>query len=99
MGVFIASKLCHILLVLAVPLTVGWQHGISWQTVLAIYLASQMLASLLVVFLLLGTHWAQAEFYALPEGGEMPQGWYRHNFATACDWKRRRSGYTILSAG
>ncbi|MBC3219776.1 fatty acid desaturase family protein [Serratia fonticola] len=98
-AVFIASKLCHIVVVLVIPLVVCQQHGIGWQTVLIAYLLSQMLASLLVVFLLLGTHWAQAEFYAVPEGGQMPQGWYRHNFATACDWETSPKWLHHLTGG
>lgn len=43
-------KLCHLLLVLVIPLVVAQQNGIGWQTVLIAYLISQMLASLLVVF-------------------------------------------------
>jgi linoleoyl-CoA desaturase len=98
-AVFIASKLCHILVVLVIPLVVCQQHGIGWQTVLIAYLLSQMLASLLVVFLLLGTHWAQAEFYAVPAGSQMPQGWYRHNFATACDWETSPKWLHHLTGG
>ncbi|KPX19844.1 Delta 5 fatty acid desaturase [Pseudomonas syringae pv. delphinii] len=83
-AVFLVSKACHLLLVLVVPLMVF--EG-SWTTVLLAYLSSQMLASLWVVFLLLGTHWADAEFYEPPETSLMPHGWYRHNFSTTCDWQ------------
>ena len=98
-AMFIAGKLCHLLLVLVIPLVVAQQNGIGWQTVLIAYLISQMLASLLVVFLLLGTHWAQAEFYAVPAGSQMPQGWYRHNFATACDWETSPKSLHHLTGG
>lgn len=83
-AVYLLGKACHLMLVLVVPLMVF--EG-NWTTVLLAYLSSQMLASLWVVFLLLGTHWADAEFYAAPESGVMPHGWYRHNFATTCDWQ------------
>ncbi|KAA9000114.1 acyl-CoA desaturase [Affinibrenneria salicis] len=85
--IFCVSKLGHLLLVLALPMTAAASHGIGPGVVLSGYLLGQMLASLLVVFLLLGTHWAQAEFYDAPQTENMPQGWYRHNFATACDWQ------------
>ncbi|MCS3430703.1 acyl-CoA desaturase [Klebsiella sp. BIGb0407] len=85
-ALFIGSKVAHLLLVLVVPLMVGLQHGISPWTAMLIYLFSQMCASLMVVFLLLGTHWAEAEFFEAPENKQMPHGWYHHNFATACDW-------------
>ncbi|MEI7348715.1 fatty acid desaturase, partial [Pectobacterium parmentieri] len=84
--IFIASKVGHLLLLLVIPIMVGAAHGISPGIVLLSYLLGQMLASLLVVFLLLGTHWAEAEFYAVADAEAMPQGWYQHNFATACDW-------------
>jgi len=84
---FIASKITHLLLVLVIPLWVANSHGIGMGVVIASYAFSQMIASLLVVFLLLGTHWPQAEFYDKPTDGRMPQGWYKHNFATACDWQ------------
>nr|WP_232060002.1 acyl-CoA desaturase [Pseudomonas sp. KUIN-1] len=83
-AVFLASKACHLLLVLIVPLVIF--EG-SWTTVLIAYFVSQMLASLWVVFLLLGTHWAEAEFYQPSDSPLMPHGWYRHNFATTCDWQ------------
>ncbi|MCF5031307.1 fatty acid desaturase family protein [Pseudomonas syringae] len=83
-AVFLASKACHLLLVLIVPLVIF--EG-SWTTVLIAYFLSQMLASLWVVFLLLGTHWAEAEFYQPSDSPLMPHGWYRHNFATTCDWQ------------
>lgn len=83
-AVFLASKACHLLLVLIVPLVIF--EG-SWTTVLIAYFVSQMLASLWVVFLLLGTHWAEAEFYQPSGSPLMPHGWYRHNFATTCDWQ------------
>lgn len=85
-SLFIGSKLIHLLLVLVIPLFVGLQQGISPTAVILSYLISQMCASLLVVFLLLGTHWAEAEFFQAPENKQMPHGWYHHNFATACDW-------------
>lgn len=46
-------------------------------------------------FLLLGTHWADAEFFQAPADHVMPHGWYHHNFATACDWVTSPVSYTI----
>jgi linoleoyl-CoA desaturase len=96
---FVLCKLAHLALVLVVPLIVGHLHGIGWGWVLLAYALSQMCASLLVVFLLLGTHWAQAEFYPAPTGDSMPQGWYRHNFATACDWQPEPRWLEHLTGG
>lgn len=97
--VFVVSKLLHLALVLVVPMIVCHLHGIGWGWVLLVYTISQMCASLLVVFLLLGTHWAQAEFYPVPTGDCMPHGWYRHNFATACDWKPGLNWIEHLTGG
>lgn len=83
---FGGSKVLHLLLVLVVPLWAAQQNGIAMSVVLGAWLCSQMVASLLVVFLLLGTHWAEAAFFEVGPDGKLPQGWYRHNFATACDW-------------
>lgn len=85
-AIFVTSKILHLLLVLVLPLYVGSTQGISGWLVVVMYLVSQMLASLMVVFLLLGTHWAEAEFFHPPETNMMPHGWYQHNFATSCDW-------------
>ncbi len=85
--VFTAAKIAHLLVVLVIPLWAAQLHDIGAGVVIASYVISQMIASLMVVFLLLGTHWAQAEFYDAPTDGRMPQGWYKHNFATACDWQ------------
>ncbi|MER3382721.1 fatty acid desaturase family protein [Pectobacterium aroidearum] len=84
--IFIGSKVGHIVLLLVIPIVVGAAQGISPGIVLLSYLLGQMLASLLVVFLLLGSHWAETEFYAVTDTEVMPLGWYQHNFATACDW-------------
>lgn len=83
---FLGSKIMHFTLVLIIPIMMASHHGISWQAILVTYLLTQMLASLIVVVLLLGTHWANATFYPAPEDGKMQHGWYQHNFATACDW-------------
>lgn len=98
-ALFVLCKLLHVALVLVVPLILCHLHGIGWGWVLLAYALSQMFASLLVVFLLLGTHWAQAEFYPAPAGDSMPHGWYRHNFATACDWQPEPRWLEHLTGG
>lgn len=84
---FLLSKLGHVLLVLALPLWAAHAHGVATSTMLLAYVLSQMFASLLVVYLLLGTHWAETDFFQAAPGGIMEHGWYRHNFVTACDWE------------
>ncbi|MEQ4692286.1 fatty acid desaturase family protein [Providencia manganoxydans] len=85
-ALFLGSKICHLLLMLGLPLWVAHLHGIDIMTILLTYLASQMVASLFVVYLLLGTHWAETAFFEAPNNQQMPHGWYYHNFVTACDW-------------
>ncbi|MCC3252343.1 acyl-CoA desaturase, partial [Serratia marcescens] len=53
-ALFVLCKRAHLALVLVVPLIVGHLNGIGWGWVLLSYAISQMFASLLVVFLLLG---------------------------------------------
>ncbi|QIC15427.1 acyl-CoA desaturase [Providencia vermicola] len=83
---FFTSKLAHLLLMLGLPLFIAHHNGISVMTILLTYLVSQMIASLFVVYLLLGTHWAETAFFEAPDNQQMPHGWYQHNFITACDW-------------
>lgn len=83
---FLLSKLLHLTVMIGLPLAIAHTHGISISTILFTYLVSQMMASMLVVYLLLGTHWAETKFFTPPANHQMPHGWYQHNFMTACDW-------------
>ncbi|EOI3551849.1 fatty acid desaturase [Cronobacter turicensis] len=96
-GAFIFSKIAHLTLMLGVPIMAG--HNL-WM-VAGVYLLIQMCASLLVVFLLLGTHWAGTTFYQAPEGEsqQMTHGWYHHNFTTACDWLTPRRWQEAFTGG
>ena len=85
-GLFLGSKILHFILALAIPIIILTPQGITWPIILLIYFLTQMLASLIVVSLLLGTHWATPSFYNAPNNGKMPHGWYHHNFTTSCDW-------------
>ena len=86
---FLAWKLAHVLLVLALPLWVLHGSGIGWTVILLAYLLGQMLASCFLVALILGTHWAEVEFFAPGADGTMPHDWHRHAFLTTCDWTPR----------
>ncbi|CCJ84978.1 Delta 5 fatty acid desaturase [Cronobacter dublinensis 582] len=94
---FIFSKLGHLTLMLGLPLVMGHDGGL----VLGLYLLVQMCTSLMVVFLLLGTHWADAAFYEAPAGENpvMAHGWYYHNFMTACDWHTPQRWQEMLTGG
>lgn len=83
---FLGWKLGHVALVLALPMWVLQQHGIGWGVVLGAYFLGQMLASCALVALILGTHWAEVEFFQPGQDGTLPHDWYQHTFYTACDW-------------
>ncbi|HHE6469834.1 TPA: fatty acid desaturase [Providencia rettgeri] len=85
-GLFLGSKIGHLILMLGIPLIVAHHHGISLTAIFITYLLSQMIASIFVIYLLLGTHWAETQFFTAPEDKQIMHGWYHHNFVTACDW-------------
>ncbi len=85
-GIFLFTKLMHVLIALVIPIAICQSMGIGWGTVLLVYLLSQMFSSFLFVMLILGTHWAKAKFYQAPEEGGLPHGWYYHVFSTSFDW-------------
>lgn len=86
-GLFLLSKGLHLILVLLVPYWLLSSAGIGLGTLLLVYLLSQMLASLVFVVLILGTHWAKAMFYTAPDSGRMTHGFYTHTFSTTYDWQ------------
>lgn len=88
-GAFLTFKLLHVALVLALPIWMAQMHGIAWPLVLATYFGGQMLASLFLVALILGTHWAEVQFYRPDPSGVMPHTWAEHAFHTCCDWTPR----------
>jgi linoleoyl-CoA desaturase len=48
-----------------------------------------MVASFCVVALLLGSHWAEREFFLPPADGRFPLDWYELNLRSSCDWLPR----------
>jgi linoleoyl-CoA desaturase len=57
-----------------------------WQVVIG-FVVTNGVMSVIFVFLLIGTHFAeQAEFPALDEGGWLPGNPTLHSFATSVDW-------------
>ena len=82
---FLGCKLGHVTLVLALPLWLLHDH-MGWGVVLGAYLLGQMMASCVLVALILGTHWAEVDFFQPPADGSLPHDWCQHTFYTACDW-------------
>lgn len=82
---FLFGKVAHMVFCLALP---AWLMAdrFSFLTVLAVYTISQMICSLVLVMLIIGTHWAKGRVQLPPEGGKMPEGRLDHVFATTFDW-------------
>lgn len=59
-GAFLLAKLLHLIVAIVIPAFVI--TDISLAILLLTYLFSQMLASLIFVVLILGTHWSKATF-------------------------------------
>lgn len=89
---FLLNKAAHIGLMLVWPAAVLIEQGtgLGLATVLGAYVIGQLLASCFLVAMILGTHWAEVEFFR-PEPCQqrLPHTWYEHSFLTACDWVPR----------
>ncbi|QVL34048.1 acyl-CoA desaturase [Telmatocola sphagniphila] len=82
--VFGLCKAFYFVAILAVPI---WILPLPWWQVVLGYLAMKAVASLVFVFLLIGTHFsAVTEFPAVAADGSVGHSWAIHNLVTACDW-------------
>ncbi|AVG17404.1 acyl-CoA desaturase [Chromobacterium vaccinii] len=97
-GGFLLGKLGHLVLLLALPWYCLSAGAIGWGGLLLCYLAGLMAASCFLVAMILGTHWAEVEFFR-PEGEEMPHTWHEHQFLTCCDWQPRPRALGHLLGG
>ncbi len=83
-AIFALCKLLYFVAILAVPMLVLPLP--LWQVLLG-YLAMKAMASLVFVFLLIGTHFSDVtEFPAVAADGTFGHSWATHNLVTACDW-------------
>ena len=81
---FALGKAAYFGMVLALPMAA---LPLPWWQVLLGYLAMQGVASLVFVFLLVGTHFSDAtDFPVVAADGSVGHGWATHNLVTACDW-------------
>src|SRR5262249_5601159 len=95
---FFLSKLAYVAIVLVIPmlvLEIPW-----WQVVLG-YLFVKCVASLLFVFLLIGTHFSDLADFPVPDEktGSVGRTWAEHNMATACDWSPHSLLAHFISGG
>ena len=91
--IFLCAKSLHIGLTLILPIML--LSNISAWMIFGVYVISQMVTSFFVVAMILGTHWADADFFLVPNNQKMPHSWVAHSFHTAVDWqpKPRWLGY------
>jgi linoleoyl-CoA desaturase len=81
---FFSLKIAHVMLLIVIPALV--LDLTLWKSLL-IYLCAQMLVSAFLVLMILGTHWADVEFFQADDQNKIPHSWHRHAFLTACDWQ------------
>ena len=82
--IFALGKVFYFGSVVLVPILI---LPLPWWQVLLGYLAMTAAASLVFVFLLIGTHFSDAaEFPAVTTDGSVGHTWAMHNLLTACDW-------------
>ena len=80
----LGTKTVHIGVMLALPMALLPQH---WETVLAVYAASQAIMSVLFVLIVAGTHVSDPARYPAPgPDGKLAGDWVRHQFLTSVDW-------------
>jgi linoleoyl-CoA desaturase len=95
--IFLCAKVAHFVITLALPMLL-LQHLSAWF-ILSIYIAAQLIASFVVVALILGTHWAEVEFFLPPASGKFTHTWIEHSFRTAVDWELRPSWLNVIFGG
>jgi linoleoyl-CoA desaturase len=83
-AIFVLCKVFYLMAVVVVPMAV---LPLPWWQVLLGYLAMKAIASLVFVFLLIGTHFSDVtEFPVVTADGSVGRSWAIHNLVTACDW-------------
>ncbi len=81
---FFSLKTAHVTLLIVIPALVV---NLALWKILLIYLCAQMLVSAFLVLMILGTHWADVEFFQADSQNRIPHSWHRHAFLTVCDWQ------------
>lgn len=86
---FFFLKIMHLNVAVLIPLVALHDTPVHWWQVVIVYLLTQAFVSWFLVITILGTHWADVEFFNPPEDNQIPHSWQRHAFLTACDWQPR----------
>lgn len=86
---FFVLKFLHISVVFLIPLIALQNTYVQWWQILIVYLLTQAFVSWFLVITILGTHWAEVEFFNPAQNNKIPHSWHRHAFLTACDWQPR----------
>ncbi len=86
---FFLLKFVHLGVVFLIPLLALNDTQIPWWQILVVYLLVQAFVSCFLVITILGTHWADVEFFYPATNNKIPHSWQRHAFLTACDWQPR----------
>jgi len=81
---FFTLKIAHLSLLIIIP---AYCLQIPLWKILLICLCVQMLVSSFLVLMILGTHWADVDFFQADSENKIPHSWHRHAFLTACDWQ------------
>ncbi|MBT5416278.1 MAG: hypothetical protein HOH66_09740 [Rhodospirillaceae bacterium] len=80
----LGTKVVHMGVMLALPMALLPQ---AWETVLAVYVVSQAVMSVLFVLIVAGTHVSDlARYPASGPDGKLAGDWVRHQFVTSVDW-------------
>jgi linoleoyl-CoA desaturase len=88
---FLGLKIMHVTVVILLPLFALRDTPIEWWQIILVYLITQAFISWFLVITILGTHWADVEFFQPPSDRKINHSWHRHAFLTACDWQPRPS--------
>lgn len=93
---FFLLKIAHVSLLIVIPYL---YTPFSFVQIIGVYLIAQMLASAFLVLMILGTHWADVDFFQADEQNTIAHSWHRHAFFTACDWQPKPRWLTHFLGG
>ncbi|NDC39664.1 MAG: acyl-CoA desaturase, partial [Proteobacteria bacterium] len=94
---FFLFKILHLGLMLVLPLLVLEYSSFA---IVATYLITGCIASLIFIVMLVGTHFFDAAAFPRPSSDScLPNTWVRHNLETSCDWDPTSPFARFISGG